>query len=81
MWVFRSFTYCNGNINKTRTARFDLWTAERPFLLRVFTSVFLKVQNATFIKKLRFELTKRRYGLGFFENARFGLGKLNQTGS
>ena len=42
---------------------------------------FLKVQNATFIKKLRFEFTKRKTGLSFFEKALFGLQMLNQTGT
>ena len=42
---------------------------------------FIKVQNATFIKKLRFELTKCKSWLSFFENALFGLKKWNQTGS
>ena len=41
-------------IYKTRIARFDLWTPEGPYSFRVLHSVFIKVQNATFIKKAAF---------------------------
>ena len=41
---------------------------------------FIKVQNATFIKELRFELTKRKSWLSFFQNAPFWAQKVETNG-
>ena len=48
---------------------------------RVCSQFFLNTQNATFIKKLCFEFTKRKSWLSFFQNALFGLKKPKQTGT
>ena len=67
-------------IYKTRITRFhSRLRVHNPF--RVCSQFFLNAQNVTFIKKLRFEFTKCKRWLSFFQKAFFGLKKPKQTGS
>ena len=80
-WVFRYSRVCNGN-NAKRAQRVFIYGpsgVHKPFC--VSPSFFLNAQNATFIKKLRFGLTKRIFWFSFFQNALFGLKKWKQTGT
>ena len=77
---FWNFIISNGNHENAQCV-FSFVDPQRSIKFSRSVCVLACAQNATFIKKLRFGLTKRNFTSDFFQKALFGLKMWKQTGT